>query len=73
MIITNEKPEDTFYIRATGKGKHTEVVFTFIPTYGYRDSTFSESFDLEDAKKVFEGLKWAIEDAERRALLPNDD
>jgi hypothetical protein len=70
MKITDEKFERKTHIYARGKGENAEVCLRI--TQDYEDTHFF-NLEIKTAKEFRDFLTKAIEEAERRAVLPNDD
>lgn len=67
--FSDEKFVKKIQIYARGKGEDTEICFHYI---GWHESQYHQ-FSIELAKKLVEFFEKAIQDAERRKLLEDEE
>lgn len=68
-LITDKKYIPSVHIYATGKGKETYIRYQ----WDYREKCDYVFMGIDKAKEIVKYLNLAIEDAERRKLLPVDE
>lgn len=74
MKFINKRHDETIYVYASGKGKDVQINIRYIPFYFYTpDAVQCIELDYEEAKQFIDTFKIALDDAEKRKEMNNEE